>query len=893
MDFCLSRWWRFVVLAVFLPLIVISAEAAQRGISVTLRQSESINAPILENRELYQESYALVIGIDGYSNGWPKLSNAIRDAEIIAEALENKGFEVELHRDPDADALPQIFKRFFILKGENPEARLFVWFAGHGATVDGEGYLIPADAPVISKGSEFKFSSVALRDFGTFMRQSASKHVYAVFDACFAGTVFTAQRAMPPAAITRATTLPVRQFLTSGDADQTVSDDGQFRELFVRAILGEEPADANGDGYLTASELGMYLGDRVTNLTESAQTPRYGKLRDKDYDRGDFVFVVDPEVKVVDSSAGSAEVVFWESVKDSADTELLLAYLSEYPEGSFANLARIKLTRFGAAAKAGVAKWVLTLAAGTREAAQSLWVREFPSSEANVLLEVQSGQTLELLGQINNSKPWYYVAIDGLPLGYVAQEDLAQNVEDALETQTADAESQVAFEQLNATQASVSDDASVTMRLSGALDDALTKLEAESIPATPAAEDKPPLSIGAASENDLEPLAAEAYDAGIESNIDAQTMRDASLLETSGDEVSSETTESFAETENATGSRGLGLTSVRDGGDAADDALSVEAGTSDATQAAKDHQSMATVTDGSRVHGDVSDKVMALNALPTENSASGVAGSSDSTTLAAATLGSALVEQEALNLEAQLKAETADRQNDDKLSQESGKDSRLVVGSSSGSASIESLTEDQRQLQVLAETRPEMQTTDDGLQSASGTAKVAPSQFIRRYITAAMGGNVGAQATLGYFYENGEHVAVDLKEAVRWYQEAAKNDHVRAILRLAQIAVESGDGPAGVEWYRRAATLGDADAQAMLGYFYQKGEHVIADPKAAIQWYLAAADQGNAAAQNNLGLVYQLGAGVPQDLDKAIYWYEQASANGSASAARNLEKLLP
>ncbi|MDA0957138.1 MAG: tetratricopeptide repeat protein, partial [Proteobacteria bacterium] len=175
----------------------------------------------------------------------------------------------------------------------------------------------------------------------------------------------------------------------------------------------------------------------------------------------------------------------------------------------------------------------------------------------------------------------------------------------------------------------------------------------------------------------------------------------------------------------------------------------------------------------------------------------------------------------------------------------------------------------------------------------SGTAKVASSQFIRRYITAAMGGNVGAQATLGYFYENGEHVAVDLKEAVRWYQEAAKNDHVRAILRLAQIAVESGDGPAGVEWYRRAATLGDADAQAMLGYFYQKGEHVIADPKAAIQWYLAAADQGNAAAQNNLGLVYQLGAGVPQDLDKAIYWYEQASANGSASAARNLEKLLP
>jgi len=285
--------------SVLILLVCVSVTAGQRGISVTLRQSESVNAPVLEERELYQESYALVIGIDDYNNGWPKLSNAVRDAEEIAAALEQKGFEVELHRNLDSSELPQLFKRFFILKGENPEARLFVWFAGHGATVDGEGYLIPANAPVISQSTEFKFSSVALRDFGTFMRQSASKHVYAVFDACFAGTVFTAQRAMPPAAITRATTLPVRQFLTSGDADQTVSDDGQFRELFVRAILGEEPADANGDGYLTASEIGMYLGDRVTNLTESAQTPRYGKLRDKDFDRGDFVFVIDPNLKPV------------------------------------------------------------------------------------------------------------------------------------------------------------------------------------------------------------------------------------------------------------------------------------------------------------------------------------------------------------------------------------------------------------------------------------------------------------------------------------------------------------------------------------------------------------------------------------------------------------------
>ena len=202
-----------------------------------------------------------------------------------------------------------------------------------------------------AKEAEFKYSALNMRRFGTFMRQAKSKHVYAVFDACFAGTVFNSQRAMPSAAITRATTLPVRQFLTSGDANQTVSDDGAFRQLFLRAINGEEPADSNGDGYLTGTELGLYLGDRVTNLTQSLQTPRYGKLRDKDFDRGDFVFVLpgaDIAEKEDESSGGgdesAAEIAFWESIKDSKNQAAFDAYLQQYPDGVFALLANLKKT---------------------------------------------------------------------------------------------------------------------------------------------------------------------------------------------------------------------------------------------------------------------------------------------------------------------------------------------------------------------------------------------------------------------------------------------------------------------------------------------------------------------------------------------------------------------
>nr|VFK20149.1 MAG: Caspase domain-containing protein [Candidatus Kentron sp. LFY] len=245
--------------------------------------------------DLYGASHALVIGIDAYDSGWPRLSNAVRDAELVAEALEGQGFSVTLEKDLDSGALKDAFERFFTFKGQDPQARLLVWFAGHGHTLDGEGFLVPADAPHPKKVARFKYKALSLRRFGEFVRLARAKHALGVFDSCFAGTVFTTQRTRPPPAITHATTLPVRQYVSSGDENQEVSDDGRFRKLFIRALEGKASnADANRDGYLTGSELGMFLSDRITNLTHARQTPRYGKLRDEDWDRGDFVFVTKP-----------------------------------------------------------------------------------------------------------------------------------------------------------------------------------------------------------------------------------------------------------------------------------------------------------------------------------------------------------------------------------------------------------------------------------------------------------------------------------------------------------------------------------------------------------------------------------------------------------------------
>ena len=319
--------------------VATSPALASSNMTVRLKASEAKGAPVVKSVRLYGSSHALVIGIDNYTNGWPRLTNAVKDARLVAKALREKGFEVTLRTNLKAAEMERAFKEFYIIKGEQADARLFLWFAGHGHTEGGEGYLVPADAPKPQSKARFRLKALSLRRVGDFVRLADSKHAFAVFDSCFSGTVFESARSMPPVAITKATTLPVRQFLSSGDAGQTVSDNGTFRELFLRALRGEERADANGDGYVTASEIGLFMTDRMTNLTASRQTPRYGKLRDKDFDRGDFVF----RLGTRSGNGIDPETVFWKLVRQGSDPDGLRAYLQQYPGGKFAAAARVSL----------------------------------------------------------------------------------------------------------------------------------------------------------------------------------------------------------------------------------------------------------------------------------------------------------------------------------------------------------------------------------------------------------------------------------------------------------------------------------------------------------------------------------------------------------------------
>ncbi len=242
---------------------------------------------------LYQESHALIIGVSDYTNGWPKLPGVRRDVQEVKTALEAQGFNVVVKMDLDKIAFAQAFDDFIDEYGHEPENRLLLYFAGHGHTrtlaYGGEmGYIVPADAPLPEEDERgFSAKAMDMQMIEVYARRIQAKHVLFLFDSCFSGSIFAISRAAP-GYITHKTANPVRQFITSGSADEQVPDESVFRQQFIAALQDE--GDHNGDGYVTGSELGIFLENTVINYTKNAQHPQYGKIRDPYLDKGDFVF---------------------------------------------------------------------------------------------------------------------------------------------------------------------------------------------------------------------------------------------------------------------------------------------------------------------------------------------------------------------------------------------------------------------------------------------------------------------------------------------------------------------------------------------------------------------------------------------------------------------------
>lgn len=279
----------------------------------------------------YDNSWAVVIGINGYSSGITPLNYAVQDADGFARLLvSDLGFKPEqvfVILDPPSAApdAPYTVAAQRATKDDiehlleddlpektGPDDRLLIFFAGHGErrslpSGEQEGYLVPADA------KPGRWSTYILTDDVTKVGDRCrAKHVFYLFDACYSGLAVTRAVTEPSPYEQTMLTNKARMALTAGTAKEAVNDKGPgghspFTWYVLQGLRGE--ARQKGSGVVTGSDLMVYVKNAVGQNYGSQQTPDYGKLPGHE-SGGDFIFRLPATKPVLDLSQ-------WVTVRDT------------------------------------------------------------------------------------------------------------------------------------------------------------------------------------------------------------------------------------------------------------------------------------------------------------------------------------------------------------------------------------------------------------------------------------------------------------------------------------------------------------------------------------------------------------------------------------------------
>jgi uncharacterized caspase-like protein/peptidoglycan/xylan/chitin deacetylase (PgdA/CDA1 family) len=296
----------------------------------------------------YANSWAIVIGIDEYAK-WPRLQYAARDADAIRQSLIEKfGFTTERvvtlkNADATRTGILAAFHDKLALGGVQKNDRIFVFFAGHGATrklSSGRdlGYIVPVD----SDPAKFATDAIPMTEIQNIAESLTAKHVLFVMDACYSGLGLT--RGGGGSSFLRDNAKRIgRQMLTAGGTDQLVADGGPnghsvFSWTLLQALNGK--ADLNSDGLITATELAAYIAPAVSSV--SNQTPAFGSLPGSE--GGDFVFTLAAESEFISPQTEqlSSEAIAMNTKLDASRPPLPVAAESKTASAPPATVVMVK-----------------------------------------------------------------------------------------------------------------------------------------------------------------------------------------------------------------------------------------------------------------------------------------------------------------------------------------------------------------------------------------------------------------------------------------------------------------------------------------------------------------------------------------------------------------------
>lgn len=238
--------------------------------------------PIME----FGQFHGLLIGISEYDD--PRINDLdqpTKDVHKLFEVLnQNYGFTAAttvIQENPSREELIDTLDH--LSDAVAPNDSLLIFYAGHGFWDEQfeQGYWLPRDAKPSAKASWI--SNATIRDY---MKGIRTKHTLLISDACFSGGLFRTRSAF--GAATKLTNvlfqLTSRKAITSGTLTE-VPDKSIFLSYLVRQL------QANGDSFLTSTELFNRFRIAVLNNSVLDQVPQHGVVQGAGDEGGDFIFV--------------------------------------------------------------------------------------------------------------------------------------------------------------------------------------------------------------------------------------------------------------------------------------------------------------------------------------------------------------------------------------------------------------------------------------------------------------------------------------------------------------------------------------------------------------------------------------------------------------------------
>ena len=328
---------------------------------------------------------ALVIGNSTY-RGAP-LRNPVNDVRAMTRTLRELGFTVLAHENATKRTMETAVIEFGRRLAEGGVG--FFFYAGHGLQVRGRNYLVPVDAEIDSEAA----TRIAAVDVDLLLEQMAeakNRVNIVILDACrnnpFERRLRGASRGLAAVDAARGTLVAYATSPGSVAADGDGAN-GLYTEELVKAL--RVPG-------LKVEDVFKRVRVAVASRSNGTQTPWESSSL-----TGDLVVNVTVNVTTVAATAPAVspdrEALFWMSIKDGVDPVAFEAYLKQYPEGTFAPLARRRLADLAAQARAldparFDGTWNVTVHCPAHGGASG-YTHRFPAQVNDGKLEAQSGVT--------------------------------------------------------------------------------------------------------------------------------------------------------------------------------------------------------------------------------------------------------------------------------------------------------------------------------------------------------------------------------------------------------------------------------------------------------------------------------------------------------------------